>query len=120
MQFKEYIIEAEKTCSPLETLEKNNLHFILGMLTEIGELADPFKKNFAYGKDIDWINVKEELFDLIWYIANFCRVNNIDFEAGLDNNIAKLKSRYPNKFTQKDAINRNTKRERKILEEMGY
>ena len=117
MKFEEYIKKAERTCSKLETKELDNLHQVLGMVTEVGELADVFKKNMAYGKEIDWVNVNEELFDILWYIANFCRINNIDFEKGLETNIEKLEARYPEKFfTEERADKRDLKKERAVLE----
>jgi hypothetical protein len=56
----------------------------------------------------------------MWYIANFCRVNDFDLEKIMDTNINKLRARYPEKFTQNNAIDRNLDKERKILEELGY
>lgn len=116
MDIKVYIEESGRTSASLESPLLDNLHYLTGMVTEVGELLDPFKKNMAYGKEIDYINVKEEVGDLMWYIANFCRVNNFDLEKIMETNIAKLKERYPHKFTQENAINRNLKEERRILE----
>jgi NTP pyrophosphatase (non-canonical NTP hydrolase) len=118
MDIKEYSEKASRTlASTLPYL--NNLHMILGMVTETGELADIFKKDLAYGKSIDWVNAQEEIGDLMWYIANFCNMNNFDLEAIMENNIKKLQTRYPEKFTQQDAINRNLSAERKVLEELS-
>jgi len=116
MNFEQYTKEAERTSAILENETLNNLHYLLGMITEIGELLDIWKRNIAYKKDIDWINVKEELGDILWYFSNFLRINNIDFEEILNININKLKSRYPEKFTEEKAINRDLESERKILE----
>jgi hypothetical protein len=52
----------------------------------------------------------------MWYISNFCKSNNFDLEEILGTNIAKLESRYPEKFTQQDALVRNLDKEREILE----
>lgn len=43
-------------------------------------------------------------------------VIGVDFFRGLENNIAKLQARYPEKFTEEQALNRNLEAERKILE----
>jgi len=86
------------------------------MLTEVGELADAFKKYMAYGKDVDWVNVEEEAGDLLWYIAGFFEFNNISMSHILRQNIAKLESRYPEKFTEDKAIHRDLDAERSILE----
>lgn len=44
------------------------------------------------------------------------RALELDFYKGLENNIAKLKVRYPDKFTSEAALNRNLDAERKELE----
>lgn len=118
MQIAEYVALSERTTAKLETNEMDNLHMVLGMVTEVGELADVFKKFMAYGKPIDWINTEEEIGDLMFYIAGFCRINGFDLEAILGNNIQKLRIRYPERFTQENAINRNLEKERKVLEQL--
>ena len=115
MRFKEYMEKASRTDANLGGV-MDDVHYVFGMLTEIGELADVFKKNIAYGKEIDWVNVKEEIGDTLWYLANFCRKHDFDLEEILDTNIAKLEARYPERFTEEKAINRDLDKERTILE----
>jgi NTP pyrophosphatase (non-canonical NTP hydrolase) len=43
------------------------MHATMGMATEAGELLDAIKKNWVYGKPIDYQNVIEELGDIEWY-----------------------------------------------------
>jgi NTP pyrophosphatase (non-canonical NTP hydrolase) len=116
MNIKDYIIEASRTCPDLGSDFTNQLHMAIGASTETGELLDAYKKNLAYGKPLDKVNVSEEIFDIFWYLSNLCRMLGIDPEVGMDTNVAKLRARYPNKFTQENAINRNLEAERKILE----
>lgn len=113
---KTYVEFTNLTLSKLPTLEENNLHMVLGMLTEVGELADTFKKKMAYGKEIDWVNIVEELGDLMFYIAGFANFNNLNLEQVIDLNIQKLMARYPNRFDADKALNRDLEAERKILE----
>lgn len=115
MDFKKFQTEAKRTCAQLGDLS-DNIHMTLGMVTETAELADCFKKRLAYNKPVDWVNVKEELGDLMWYIANFCTMHGIDIEEIMETNIAKLKARYPDKFTEEKAIHRDLNKEREILE----
>jgi NTP pyrophosphatase (non-canonical NTP hydrolase) len=89
---------------------------VLGMQTEAAEIADVYKKHIAYKKELDLVNVKEEIGDLMWYIANLCNMNSWDLREILDTNIAKLEARYPEKFTEEQAINRDLVTERQILE----
>lgn len=120
MDFEQYQKDAERTMAPVsDTLRSNlaqELHMILGMQTEVAELADVYKKELAYGKEIDEINVKEELGDIMFYVVNMCNINDWKLEDILKTNIAKLIARYPEKFTSKNALNRDLDNERNILE----
>ena len=120
MEYKKYQDESKRTCPELDDKLRENLanemHMVLGISTEAGELLDAYKKHFAYGKNLDVINVGEEIADIMWYISNLCRMLNIDFEEMLNRNIDKLKARYPEKFDKDMALNRNLINERSILE----
>lgn len=113
MELKEYQEKAQNT---LALTKDDIMHMILGMLTELGELSDGYKKALAYGKPLDLVNIKEEIGDLMWYIANFCNIHDWDLGEILQTNIDKLSARYPKKFTEENALNRNLDKERKILE----
>lgn len=119
MTIKEYQKQSGRTNAPLGDAynDLTSIHMLMGMVTEVGELTDQFKKNLAYGKDIDWVNVKEEIGDLMWYISEFANQHNFDLEEILETNIGKLQKRFPEKFTTENAINRNLDDERKILEQ---
>lgn len=116
MEIKEYQKLAFRTCNDLGNLTANMTHMILGMQTEVGEFADPYKKHWVYGKELDLTNIKEEMGDLMWYIASTCEFNNWSLEEICKTNIEKLKARYPEKYTNENAINRNLDVEREILE----
>lgn len=118
MQIKEYAEYTSRTCANLGTPLLDNLHMLLGMSTEIGEIEDVFKKHIAYDKEIDWVNVQEEIGDLMFYVASFCRMNGFDLEEIMGNNIRKLMVRYPEKFSTENALNRNLQAERTVLEEL--
>lgn len=118
---KEYSIsqyqkDAARTFLSTNDNDKDILHCIVGMQTEIGELADPFKKKIYYGKELDKVNVSEELADTMWYIVNLARIMDIDIIQSLKNNIQKLRVRFPEKFTNENAISRDLEAERKELE----
>lgn len=116
MEIQEYQIKAARTNADCGSLLSNNLHMALGMQTEVAEIADVFKKHIAYGKEVDYVNVKEELGDTLWYVANMCNMNGWDMRDILSTNIKKLETRYPEKFTQENALNRDLEKEREILE----
>ena len=120
MNLKEYKEEAARTFTyrktELHQKPTDLLHCAIGACTETGELLDQFKKHLYYGKDLDLINVGEEIADCMWYLSNLARLLDLDIEKLLDNNIAKLKIRFPDKFSNENALNRDLDSERKALE----
>jgi NTP pyrophosphatase (non-canonical NTP hydrolase) len=121
MELSKYQELAGKTLSKLPTNQLDNMHLTMGMVTEAAELIDVFKKNLAYERPIDWVNVGEEIGDLMWYIANFCSQNNLDLDQILSANITKLQTRYGDKFSNERANQRDLKAEEQVLiTELGY
>lgn len=123
IDFEQYIKDATATESPRRDLNTVDVHFrtlhaALGIATESGELLDMLKKTIFYGKPFDRTNLIEECGDMFWYVALLCDANEIDLKDILDRNIAKLKARYPEKFTEHAANNRNLEKEREILEKV--
>lgn len=116
MDFKEYQEKAKRTLNILPTIEQDQIHMLLGLASEVGELQDAYKKHLAYGKDLDLVNVKEELGDVLWYIANMCTILDVNLESVANTNINKLQARYPDKFSNKCATVRDLNAEREILE----
>lgn len=92
------------------------IHAQMGMQTEVAEFADALKKSLFYGKPLDIVNLKEELGDLMWYMAIAMDELDTNFTEEGDRVINKLKTRYPDKFTVDKAENRNLELERAILE----
>lgn len=118
--FKLLALRTEAAVSP-ELLQRNNanvriIHGVLGLASEVGELHDAVKKSIFYNKDLDIVNIKEELGDLLWYMALIMDVVGASMEECQELVIAKLRTRYPEKFTEDKAINRDLTAERKILE----
>lgn len=172
-----YMELAKRTYPDLGSHNANYNHLISGIITEHGELLDAYKKNHAYKKPLDMVNVSEEFADGCWYFANLSnnfdevldikeavlgwnyfgrRISKefespisaiiqftvylgksisaksfdeafgywwelgkylgIDREKALENNIAKLKARFPDKFSEESALNRDLNKERQILE----
>jgi len=118
MTNEEYMKLALKTESPtFTTMDERLLHGIIGVSTEAGELLDAAKKALFYGRELDPVNVVEEVGDVFWYLAIICGRLNVSFEYVMNKNIAKLKARYPEQFTQEKATNRDLEKEREILED---
>jgi hypothetical protein len=92
------------------------LHHAIGKVTEAVECYQAVIEHVLDGKDLDEVNVLEEIFDGHWYDAGFMRLLGTDFEKGWDTNIAKLFARFPDKFNVVEATVRNLDAERTILE----
>ena len=91
-------------------------HGIIGIITEAGELAEALGKALTEETPLDLTNISEEIGDGLWYDAAVLRVLGTTFDSVQRTNIAKLRARFPNKFTEFDANNRNLDAERVILE----
>ncbi|MBL4602871.1 MAG: nucleoside triphosphate pyrophosphohydrolase family protein [Emcibacteraceae bacterium] len=99
----------------IENLNGNIVHAIYGLCTEAGEISEAFLKAAKTG-EFDKVNLKEEAGDLLWYLAMLFRELDTDFSEVAETNINKLKARFPEKFTQDNAYNRDLDTEREILE----
>jgi NTP pyrophosphatase (non-canonical NTP hydrolase) len=60
--------------------------------------------------------VKEEVGDVLWYLALVCRAAGISLEEAAQANIKKLQVRYPERFSPNSALRRDLLAERKTLE----
>lgn len=78
----------------------------LGLSGEVGELNDMIKKWIFHEKPLDEGELCKELGDILWYIAMFCESMSWDIEEVMQQNIEKLKKRYPEGFDIKRANNR--------------
>jgi NTP pyrophosphatase (non-canonical NTP hydrolase) len=93
------------------------LHAGVGMATEVGEFLYALYRHIYLGEELDLVNLAEEVGDMQWYCALAMDASGKSLEATMTAIIAKLKKRYPNKFTEADAANRDEAAERQILED---
>lgn len=89
-----------------------------GLMDEVGELAGAVKAWIEYGKPLDPLNLKEEIGDCLWRLAQACDAIGITLEQAMEANIAKLQKRYPEKYTDALAAeeNRDRQAEREALQ----
>jgi NTP pyrophosphatase (non-canonical NTP hydrolase) len=92
------------------------IHAALGTCTEVGELQDMIKKHLIYNKPFDKVNVLEECGDVLWYLALALDASGYTLEECMERNIAKLRKRFPERFTTEHALARNLTAERQALE----
>lgn len=93
------------------------LHAAIGMATEAGELLDILKKHLFYGAPLDTVNALEEIGDTSWYQRLGCAALDTTFLSTMLQNVRKLRHRYPDKFTEEKALNRDLAGERSVLED---
>ena len=74
------------------------LIFGLGLAGESGEVCDIIKKEKGHNKPLDVEHLKEELGDVLWYVANLCSVYDIRIQDVIDTNVAKLQKRYASMY----------------------
>lgn len=104
---KEYQEVCKKTAKKFKTDEHEILTWGLGIAGEAGDVASCIKKTFAHDNDQKQ-GIKENLGDTLWYAAMICNFFNWDLQKILNENLDKLKKRYPKGFTNKDAGRNNT------------
>ena len=102
-------------CGERAAIASRQLHAVLGITTEAGELLDVFKKAIFYGRNVDWENVKEEIGDIMWYIAILCDDRGLDLAEILEMNRNKLHKRYEGGFSEGKANERNLEAEREAM-----
>lgn len=108
MDFIEYQLNARRTAKDECKIEKLS-HALEGLASEVGEIADTIKRYKRYGQALDAENIREEVGDVLWYLAMMCDAVGVSLEVCASDNIAKLKRRYPDKFSEAHAEARTDK-----------
>lgn len=109
MNAHEYQMLAMRTAKDMGSQAANLNHAALGVAGEAGEFCDAVKKHAVYGKALDAENAAEELGDLLWYAALGCDALGVRMADVMQANIDKLRARYPNKYSDADALARADK-----------
>jgi NTP pyrophosphatase (non-canonical NTP hydrolase) len=119
MEQNEFTESVKRTESPnffIDKIDPRFFHGVLGIATESAELLDIVKKTIFYGKTVDNVHIQEELGDLAYYLFLTLDAMGADWNEVMERNVKKLQTRYPDKFTNDCAINRNIKKERQALQ----
>jgi NTP pyrophosphatase (non-canonical NTP hydrolase) len=78
----------------------------LGLAGEAGEFANLVKKMTAHGHKFDPDALKDELGDVLWYLAEAATASGLSLELIARDNVDKLIKRYPDGFSKENSINR--------------
>jgi hypothetical protein len=114
--FEEYNNSGEFTRIENPLFNFRVIHGLLGASTEASEIAEHLL-NYLYDGTIDKAGIGEEFSDSDWYKAIIFDELNLDESVCRQNVINKLKIRFPDKYSDEAAANRNLNEERIKLEE---
>lgn len=105
IDFQSYQSLAMRTAKQMEPKD-DLMHAALGLTGEAGEFADAVKKHLVYGRPLDKANATEEVGDILWFVALACNTLGVDMGQVAQENINKLKRRYPDAYSDKLAAER--------------
>lgn len=94
----------------LGDLDPDLIHGVLGVATEGAELVE-----LLLGTDPSREKLMDECGDVLWYLALIFRSKGLTFEEVMERNINKLRIRFPDKFEEHLAVERDTDAEDKAF-----
>ena len=98
MSMNEYQSLAQRTRNKSLSPDEHLMNGMMGLAGEVGECCDLVKKCFYQdGRDIR-AKLREELGDVLWYVAEAVSAMGWDLDSVARENIAKLRARYPEGF----------------------
>ena len=106
MEGKEYQKLAMVTLNKDLTKKDMLSNGVMGLCGESGEVIDVVKKHLYQGHELDKNKIKDELGDVMWYVAEICDSLDLSLDDVLEGNILKLKKRFKNGFSVIESINR--------------
>lgn len=78
----------------------------MGLSGEAGEFTKHVKGYIFHDKKLMVADVVDELGDILWYAALTCSLMNMSMDYVMEQNIDKLKKRYPNGYNHADSAAR--------------
>lgn len=109
MRLNDYQRDALRTAQPAVSTDPHLAvlaGYALGVVGEAGEVADHVKKALLQGHPLDVAHVVKELGDVLWYVAAIADLLGNGLEAVAQQNLEKLRRRYPAGFTTERSLNR--------------
>lgn len=104
---KDYQEVCKETAKKFDSPEKEIMTWGLGISGEAGDVASCIKKTFAHDND-QKAGIRENLGDSMWYTAMICNFFGWNMQDILNENVEKLRKRYPNGFTIENAKREGT------------
>lgn len=106
MDANDYQRLALRTEAPGRAQAERLLNAALGLAGEAGECADLLKKARFHGHPLDEAALRNELGDVLWYVALACDALGLGLGDVMAENIEKLRRRYPEGFSAERSLNR--------------
>ena len=94
-----YQQEAIKTRKTM-TVEDMNKYCAMKLCEESGEVSSLIAKHYYHNKQLNTEDLKNELSDLMWYVANMAHNNGFKMSDIATYNIEKLRKRHGEKYNQ--------------------
>lgn len=107
MDFEEYRKEAQRTAQELPDFQAQATRACFGLAGELGEVIEQIKKNIYQNRPIDYDKVVKECGDVQWYFADLLTALGINANTVLEQNIKKLRTRYPEGYSHERAASEN-------------
>lgn len=118
MTFEEYMKTTPRTLKQLGDNEKDIQHALYGMITELAEVIDLYKKQLAYGKNFSIDQLEDETGDICFYLSAFLHAAKLDPGRIFQKNFEKLLIRFPEGFEATKAINPNKAAEMNVFSKL--
>ena len=99
MTLDDYQQLALRTAGNHGDFERTLIYTALGLNGEAGETAELVKKTFFHGHDLEADKLKNELGDVLWYVAVMAKAMDWSLDEVAQDNIDKLARRYPEGFS---------------------
>ena len=106
MTGNEYQKLAMTTLNPDLSQKDVLINAVMGLCGESGEAIDIVKKHLHQGHELDREKLIKELGDIAWYLAEAATALDLELDVILQQNIDKLKARYPEGFDTERSVHR--------------
>lgn len=99
MNLKDYQKLTHRTAgNAMNDPDKQIMNWGLGIAGEAGDVAGCIKKTVAHKND-QLPGIRENIGDTMWYISEICNFYGWSLDEILEENIEKLRARYPEGFS---------------------
>ena len=106
MDMNEYQELALRTAGHRQDRQSVLTYTALGLTGESGEVAEMIKKAFYHAHPLDPQALSKELGDVLWYLAVMADGLGLSLEQIAQENVEKLRARYPEGFSEERSLNR--------------